>query len=234
MIAIMQRELKAYFTSSIGYVFMGVFLILAGVNFANNIFTKSADITGLFSSFQTIFLFLAPITTMRLLSEERKSKTDQLLLTSPNSVTRIVLGKYFGAMLFFLIVLSITLLFVVVLFIFGTPNIQTILLSYLAFILLVGLNFSIGLFVSSLTDNQIVSAIGTFGILFVLFISSFLTQIPNLPRIIVEILEFLSVGDKYTMFFSNLFSFEPILYFLSLTTAFLFLTIRVLDKRRWN
>lgn len=234
MIAIIQRELKAYFTSSIGYVFMVVFFILAGMNFGNNIYIKSADITTLFSSLQTILLFLSPIITMRLLSEERKSKTDQLLLTSPNSVARIVLGKFFGSMIFFLITLSVTLLYVVVLFIFGTPNIQMIFLSYFAFILLVGLNFSIGLFVSSLTDNQIVAAIGTFGILLVLFISNFLAQIPNLPKIVLQIIEFLSAVKKYNMFFDNLLSLEPVIYFLSLTTAFLFLTIRVIDKRRWN
>ena len=169
MKAIYKREIKMYFSSMIGYVFIAFFVLITAVYFSlQNILSLSPDFQYVFSSVIMMFLILAPMLTMRLLSEEKKQRTDQLLLTSPVSIPAIVLGKYLAAVTVFLISLVITGIFPVILSFFGTVAVAQILGSYIGFFLLGSAFIAVGLWISSITDNQIVSAVATFVAVFLL------------------------------------------------------------------
>ncbi len=169
MKAIYKREIKMYFNSMIGYVFIAFFVLITAVYFSiQNILSLSPDFQYVFSSVIMMFLILGPMLTMRLLSEEKKQKTDQLLLTSPVSIPSIVLGKYFAAVTVFLISLVITGIFPIILSFFGTVAVAQILGTYIGFFLLGSSFIAVGLWISSITDNQIVSAVATFVAIFLL------------------------------------------------------------------
>ncbi len=234
MLAIFKRELKAYFYSPIGYIFVGFFLLLSGYFFAtDNLMHGIADIKMVFGSLNIIFLFLVPILTMRLLSEEMKNKTDQLLLTSPVSLIGIVVGKYLAAVAVFLISLIITGAYPIILYLFSSPALGEILGGYLGFFLMGAAFIAVGLFVSSLTENQVISAVATFGVLLLLWLMDMIVPfIQN--RHIVSAVQWLSILQRFQDFTLGVLSLEPIVYYISFAVAFIFLTIRVLEKKRWS
>ena len=169
MAAIFKREMKMYFSSMIGYVFTAFFVLVTAIYFSlQNILSLSPQFEYVFNSVIMMFLILAPILTMRLLSEETKQKTDQLLLTSPVSVVGIVLGKFFAAVTVFIIALVITMLFPLILSFYGSIAVAQIIGSYIGFFLLGSSFIAVGLWISSITDNQIVSAVATFAAVFLL------------------------------------------------------------------
>ena len=169
MKAIYKREIKMYFNSMIGYVFIAFFVLITAIYFSiQNILVLSPDFQNILSNVIMMFLILGPMLTMRLLSEEKNKKTDQLLLTAPVSIPSIVLGKYFAAVTVFLISLLITGIFPVILAFFGTVAIAQIIGTYIGFFLLGSAFIAVGLWVSSITDNQIVSAVATFAAIFLL------------------------------------------------------------------
>ncbi len=173
MLAVLRRELKAYFASPIGFIFVGFFILIAGVFFAlSNLLSGNPDYTGMLSSLTFIFLFLVPILTMRLISEEMRQKTDQLLITSPLSITGIVMGKYLAAVGVFLITLLITVLYPVIMSFFAIGGLAgwEILGGYIGFFLLGSSFIAVGLFFSSLTDNQLMAAVITFAALLLIWI----------------------------------------------------------------
>ena len=177
MKAIYKREIKMYFSSMIGYVFIAFFVLITAVYFSlQNILSLSPDFQYVFSSVIMMFLILAPMLTMRLLSEEKKQRTDQMLLTSPVSIPAIVLGKYLAAVTVFLISLVITGIFPVILSFFGTVAVAQILGSYIGFFLLGSAFIAVGLWISSITDNQIVSAVATFVAVFLLLMVETIVQ----------------------------------------------------------
>lgn len=177
MKAIYKREIKMYFSSMIGYVFIAFFVLITAVYFSlQNILSLSPDFQYVFSSVIMMFLILAPMLTMRLLSEEKKQRTDQMLLTSPISIPAIVLGKYLAAVTVFLISLVITGIFPVILSFFGTVAVAQILGSYIGFFLLGSAFIAVGLWISSITDNQIVSAVATFVAVFLLLMVETIVQ----------------------------------------------------------
>lgn len=234
MLAIFKRELKAYFISPIGYVFMGIFLAIFGLYFANICVLGGAPtLIAVLEGSIVSFLFLVPVLTMRLLSEERANRTDQLLLTSPVSVWDVVIGKYLAAASVFFGSLVISLLYLVLLDWYCDPSWGESLGGYAGF-LLMGLSFiAIGMFISSLTESQGVSAIATFGVLLILFLIgglSFYVQIPFLKTVI----EWIAITRWYDQFAIGIFSVPAIVYYLSIVVIFLFLTVRQIEKRRWN
>jgi ABC-2 type transport system permease protein len=159
MLAIYKRELQGYFYSPIAYIFIGIFMAIAGIVFSiSNVLSGSADFNNMLGNLTFLFMLVVPILTMRLLSEERKNKTDQLLLTSPASITAIVLGKYFAALSVFIITLVITIMYPVILFIYGNPSVTEIIGGYLGFLFLGSALIAIGVFISALSENQIISA----------------------------------------------------------------------------
>ena len=169
MKAIYKREIKMYFNSMIGYVFIAFFVLITAIYFSiQNILVLSPDFQNILSNVIMMFLILGPMLTMRLLSEEKNKKTDQLLLTAPVSIPSIVLGKYFAAVTVFLISLLIMGIFPVILAFFGTVAVAQIIGTYIGFFLLGSAFIAVGLWVSSITDNQIVSAVATFAAIFLL------------------------------------------------------------------
>ncbi len=234
MKAIFKKEFKNYFLSPVGYIFVGVFMALASMFFASGILsTQQADISLMFSDINVIYLFLASLLTMRLLAEEKNKKTDQLLLSSPVSITEIVLGKYFAAMAVFGVTILLSLIFPAIMFAFGEPSLSEVIGSYIGFVLLWGAFISIGVFISSLTESQMIAGVFTFAsLLLIYFISWFEASVQN--ELAKKVIDCFSLLSRYSEFQSGILNIENIIYYLSFIFVFLFLTVRVIDKRRYS
>lgn len=234
MTAIFKREFRSYFTGGIGWVYCAVFAFI--MNFLyNDICVKQykSSFTELFVWMLLILILLIPLMTMRIWSEEKKQKTDQLLLTAPVTTGEIVLGKFFAAMCVFLISLSLTLVYPLLSALYGTPEVAITVGNYVAIILAAAAYIAISQFMSSLTESQIISALlsavtlSVFLLLDVIFSS---TSVDIISRICA----FLSIIVRYVNFSQGIFSLSDVVYFISLTVVFLFLTSRVIEKRRWS
>lgn len=232
MTAIMRRELSAYFSSPIGYIYLTVFYVFAGFFFTNTLLMQSSSLSGVFGYiFTTITLFLIPVLTMRLFSEEKKNKTDQALLTAPVSLGSIVVGKFLAAVLVFALGLAIVLVYALVIAAFTPPNWPQVFANIFALLLLGSAIISIGMFISSLSENQVIAAIGSFAAAFTLvLIDSLSTRNEVLQKILMSISFFV----RYSAFTSGVFNFANVLFFLSVIFLFCFFTVRVLEKRRWS
>ena len=170
MWAIVKKEFKSYFLSPIGYIYIGVFLLTCSIFFYLDIFVKlSTDFPYMFRSAVTILTFIVPLITMRMFSEERKNGTEQLLLTSPRSITQVVLGKFIAAALVVLVSVLLTLIYFGILSYFGEPQLSKSLIAILGFALLSIAYVSFGMFASSLTENQVVSAVITIAVFVLLW-----------------------------------------------------------------
>lgn len=237
MLAVYKRELQGYFLSPLAYVFIGIYMLMAGLFFVLfNIGSGSADYVSVLGYIWFQFLIIMPLSilTMRLLSEERKNKTDQLLLTSPVSITSVVFGKYLAAVTVFLAALVVSLLFPLILSMLGNPHLIEIFAGYLGFFLMGGALISVGLFISALTENQVVSAVGTFGVLLALWLLG-KALIPILQiDWLVDVLQWFSVFDRFTPFTQGLLSITQVVYYISFSAVFVFLAIRTVESRRWK
>ncbi|WMJ22133.1 ABC transporter permease subunit [Paludicola sp. MB14-C6] len=233
MLAVFKRELRSYFQSPIGYVFLAFMFVFGGFFFSAVLSQNSTKIEYVFSSLFTIVIILIPLLTMRLLSEEKKQKTDQLLLTAPVNISGIVIGKYLAAFVMYLIGLCSTIVYVIVLATFAKPNWNIFLGNFLGLALVGGAILAIGLFISSLTESQMIAAIGSYGI--VLFILSFDTIAQKIPvTAISTFLSKLSMNARYTDFVNGILNVSHIIFFISFIVVFNFLTVRVLEKKRWS
>lgn len=234
MKAIFKKELKAYFLSPIGYIFVGVFMALCALFFLNSaIAYQVADISGMFANINVVYLFLVSILTMRLFAEERNKKTDQLLLTAPVSIPEIVLGKYFAAMAVFGLTLIVSFGFPAVLFMFGEPSFGEILGSYTGVVLLWGAFIAIGVLISALTESQMIAAVSTFGVLLLIYYMDGI--VANISTVwIANILDWFSLFKRYNEFQSGILNIENIVYYLSFIFIALFLTVRTIEKRRYS
>lgn len=234
MKAIFKKEFKGYFFSPIGYIFVGVFMALASMFFTSGIlYSQQADISLMFSDINVVYLFLASLLTMRLLAEERGKKTDQLLMSSPVSISEIVLGKYFAAMSVFGVTMLLSLIFPAIMFKYGEPALSEIIGSYIGFILLWGAFISVGVFISSLTESQMIAGVLTFAsLLMIYFINWFQTSVQN--PIAQKIIGWFSLLERYGEFQNGVLNAENVIYYISFIFVFLFLTISVIDRRRFN
>lgn len=234
MAAIFKKEFRNYFMSPIGYIFVAVFTFLASMFFSSGILmSQQADITIMFSDINLVYLFLAALLTMRLLSEEKNKKTDQLLLSSPVGITEIVLGKYLAAMAVFGVTILISFVYPAIMFKFGNPSLSEVIGSYIGFILLWGAFISVGVFISSLTESQMIAGVFTFAsLLLIYFISWFESSLQN--EIAKKVVNWFSLLSRYSEFQSGILNIENIIYYLSFIFVFLFLTVRVIDKRRYS
>ena len=236
MLAIFKREMRAYFTSPVGYMFCAIFFAVSGFLFMLNTVQAGAgsNYPAYFSILLFLFIVIIPLLTMKLVSEERKMKTDQLIMTAPITLADIVLGKYLAALTMFggSFILS-SVLYYIPLAMYGNPN-GGLYIGCVIGVFLVGSAFiSIGIFISSLTENQFISAFGTIGaIIFLLFVSSLNSFINN--EAIRAFLNGLSITSRYTYFSNGIFRYDSLLYFISLSAVFLFFTIRVFERRRWS
>ena len=233
MFAIYKRELRSYFTTPIGYVFCGVFLAAAAALFCyTTLFAMSSEVTNYFSMLLMSYVVLLPLLTMKLFSEEKKLKTEQLLLTSPVSVFGIVMGKYLAAATLFGGVTVVSSLYFLILYAYARVK-TAILFGNILAVLLVGLAFlAVGVFVSSLTENQLSAAVITIGVLLVFMVISLVSQYIGVTWIRF-IFESLSVWYRFQAFTQGIFDPAGLFYYLSVAAVFLFLTMQVLDRRRY-
>lgn len=233
MFAIFKRELKAYFTSPLGYVFLAIFYAFSGLFFY--IFSLSVGSTDISSVFLMMFIVLmvfVPLLTMRLLSEDKKQKTDQLILTAPVSLLSIVMGKFLAAYAIFAIGVAVMPVYGFVMSTFATVSWLPIWGNTVGLLLLGGIFVSIGLFISSLTENQMIAAIGGFFInLMILLMNTLKSALPN--GFLQDVLLSISVYSRYSEITNGIFSLSSLIFFVSVIFIFLFLTVRVLEKRRW-
>jgi len=234
MIAILRRELAAYFYSPIGYIYLMVFFVLSGFFFTmGTLLSQRADITPVFSNMYMFVLFLIPVLTMRLLSEDKKNKTDQALLTAPISLFGLVMGKFLAAVMVFIMGHSITIVYGVIVNVFTPPNWAIIWGNYIALLLLGMALISIGMFISALTENQVIAAVlGFMASLLLLLIDSLSTFFQN--PLIQQALHAISFQRNFSAFPSGIFNFANVFFFICVTAIFVFLTVRVLEKRRWG
>jgi ABC-2 type transport system permease protein len=254
--AIAQRDLKAYFTSPIAYVVLTIFIFLAGFFFYLAVGSMSQnasmralqsaqtgqppdpiDMPGevmrsLFQVMVSIMLFILPLITMALFAEEKKRGTIELLLTAPVTDMQVVLGKFLASAMFYLVLLASTLVELAILFMYSKPAMGPIITGYLG-ILLYGLAFlALGMFISTLTENQIIAAILTFALILMLWLIDALSR--SAGPTMSAILSYLSVFQHLDDFLTGVISTSHIIFYLSLTLVGLFLTYRSLDSLRWR
>ncbi len=234
MLAIFKRDLKSYFTSPLGYVFIAAFLAVMNVFFyLYNVYPAQSSLSTVFNFMVYILIFVTPLLTMRLFSEEFKQKTDQLLLTSPVRISGIVVGKFLAALAIFAIALAVTLVYVVIIAAHGQPNIRELLANYLAMFCVASAFIAIGVFISSLTENQLVSAVLTLAVFLVLYLvdtSGFGADNAILNNIIYSI----SLFVRYTTISNGVLTLSDIVFYISVAAVFLFATTRVIEKKRWS
>lgn len=239
MLAIYRREMGAFFTSGVAYVFLAVFWLVSGIFFYNGVIASGlADTSSMFSSMFYIVMFLIPVLTMKLLSEEKKNKTDQGLLTAPISLWDIVLGKYFAALTLFIIAESIIFVYAFIINYLGDVVWQTLLGNYFAMLFLGAAFIAVGLFISSLTENQMASAVVSLVAIFVIYLSeSLVADMENgnlVKRVIFKAVSSIAFYSRYIEFTKGVFSLPSVVFFISTAFLFNFFTVKVLEKRRWS
>ncbi len=232
MSAIYLKELRNYFTSMIGYIYLAIFLLISAFIFTTgNLLSQNGDIKSWFASIFSVLIFLVPILTMRLFSEERKMRTLQLLFTMPVSLGEIVLGKFLATLTVFGIGLATTLLYPLILAFFGSVEGMVVVGNYLGMTLLVSACIAIGLFISALTENQIIAAVVTYAVLLGLWLLDTAGQ--NLIKgNLGKIVRYLSLNTHYSEFTYGILNPADLIYYLTLTLLFLFFGVLVLEGRK--
>ena len=235
MSAIFKKEFHGFFTSPIGYVVIAAIFGISGYFFREyNLYYGMSSLIGVYSGLFTITLLSVPFLTMRLFSDEKRQRTDQALLTAPGSLTGIVLGKYFAALLLYVIATSITLVYAVILAFQVTPDWMVLIGNYVGLLLVGGLIITIGIFISCLTESQVIAALGTLVVSIVLLSIDQLAAELSAIEWFYNAIMFLSIRVRYNEFTSGLINYDSVLFFLSVQALFIFLTVRVLDSKRWN
>lgn len=224
MWAIIKKELKTYFFSPIGYVFIGLFLAMFSLIFYITTISQGAITYQyvFFYSVMYIVVFIIPLLTMRMFSEERKNGTEQLLITSPRSMVAITLGKFIAALLVIIITELFTLVYLAIMYYFKAPAIMTVLTTMFGFLLLSMTYISLGMFISSLTENQIISGISTIAVFVVTWLA------PNISTNLTAI----SLIDKFYPFATGVFPITETISLVSITVMFVLFTMIVMKRRK--
>ena len=234
MTAILKKELSSYFTSAIGYVIMAVYYAFAGFFFWLSCITvNSKDMGNVFSSMFSITILIIPIITMKSFAEEKKQKTDQALLTSPLGLGEIVAGKFLGSLIMFLCCVGIYVVFALTLCIYSAPDWSVLLGNLLGTIILGATIISIDIFISSLTESMVISVVICICFGLVIFFIDSISQLISVTWISTAISS-ISFVDHYSNFTKGILSVADTVFFLSIIALFNFLTLRVLEKRRWS
>lgn len=234
MSAIFKRELNAYFTSPIAYVVYAVAAFFGGMYFMGTVLVAdTTDMTYVFMNMTTIIVILVPILTMKLFSEEKNKKTEQGLLTAPVNLFQIVMGKYLAALVVYSIIMVLFIIYGLIIASFVTPSWITIFSNILGLFLFGAALISIGVFISSLTESQIVAAILSVAAgLLVIFLDSLAKSIG--VDFITTICTAISFTTPYQNFAVGIIKLSDVIFFLSVSVLFNFFTIRILERRRWN
>ncbi|MBI2835559.1 MAG: ABC transporter permease subunit [Acidobacteria bacterium] len=250
ILAIANKELRSYFASPIAYVLIGLFAALFGVFFYLYLafFVRESMQMGMggpqsanvnmqmirpiFGNASVIVLFVLPMVTMRSYSEEKRSGTIELLLTSPVSDWQIILGKFFGAIALYLLMLLVTILYMGILFVYGNPEWRPVVVGYLGLLLLGASFISFGLLISSFTKNQIVAAMITFAFLLILWVISWTGEMGGPTT--QKVMSYLSITEHFDDFSKGIIDTKHVMYYLSFVTLGLFLTSKSVDSERWR
>ena len=231
-IAIYKKELKSLFVSPLAYVVIAVFLLLTGYFFTGILVaSREASMRYVFGNMAVILLLVTPLFTMRTFAEEHRTGTDELLMTTPLSLHHIVLGKYFAVLTMFVVMLGISAEFPIILARLGKPDIGPLLGGYVG-LLLMGASFiAVGIFASSLTNNQMVAGIVAFGILLLLWLIEWAPSMVGsaYEKFFAE----LSILRHYADFEKGVIDTTHVYYYVALIFVSLFLTVRSLETRRW-
>lgn len=238
MLAIFKREMRSYFTTSLGYIFLAFSLVISGFFFSiSTVMSETADTSLYFTLLIFLMVIFLPILTMRSFSEERKTKTEQLVLTSPVSIPSMVLGKFFSAVCMLLIYLALSWTFTIPLFAHvaegSRVNVALIFGNMIALILVGMVIIALGLLISSLTENQFAAIVITIAILLLLLLVSSLSDYIS-AYFIRMIFDWLSIYSRFEKFTYGIFDFGALIYYISLAGVFIFLTVRVYDTRRYR
>jgi ABC-2 type transport system permease protein len=251
VLAIAKKELRSYFASPIAFVVLGFFALVFGYFYVSilgyflqtsmmgmqmggpqTVNVNQMMIRPLMLNMTVVFLFVLPLITMRTYSEEKRSGTIELLLTSPVTDVEIILGKFIGAMGLYCAMLAVSLLHLALLFKWGNPEWKPLLTSYLGLMLFGGCFVSVGLFISSLTSNQIVAGMITFAVFLLLWVIDWIGQQTG-PRV-QAVLSYLSITQHLEDFLKGVIDTKHLVYYLSFITFGLFLTVRSVDTERWR
>jgi ABC-2 type transport system permease protein len=250
--AVWKKEMRLYFTSPVAYVIIGIFLLLAGYFFysifafftmasmqaaMNPQFARELNVTDsvmrpLFSNLSVILLLLMPLVTMRLFAEERRSGTLELLLTFPIRDGAVLLGKYLSALSVYAIMLALTLAYPLMLFYFARVEWGPILTGYLGLLLMGAAFIAVGVFASSLTENQIVAAMGAFAVRLLFWVVGWSSDFVGGAW--GRVLSHLSLIEHFDSFGKGVLDTKDIIYYVNFVIVALFLTLRSLEARRWK
>ena len=234
MLAIWKRELQSYFYTPVGYVFMGVFLSLSGLFFYMLVLdARSSDVLTFLGQISYLWMLLSPVLTMRLLAEEKQKRTDQLLLTSPVSLPGIVLGKYLAAVTVMACTVLLTLVYVLVVALYGAVYPGELMVGYLGFILQGSAFLALDLYISGCASNQVTAAVAAFGVNLALWLMDLLAGAVT-QAWLQDALSFFSLNQRYNPFLMGQLSFASIGFDLAFIAAFLALTVHSLDSRRYR
>ncbi len=234
MLAILRRELSAYFNSAIGYIVMAVFYFFSGMYFyLYCLYYGSSNLTPVFSNMFMIILFLIPIITMKSFSEEKRQKTDQALLTAPVSLFEVVMGKFLGAFILYACCVAIFIVYAIVISFFTTPQWAVILCTILGMLLLGGSLIAIDIFISALTESQVIAAIISIAAGLFIYMVDSLASITQ-STFLTSILSTVSFNNNFMNFTYGILNLSNFVFFISVIAIFVFLTVRVFEKKRWS
>jgi ABC-2 type transport system permease protein len=250
VLAIAGKELRGYFASPIAYIVLGFFALIYGFFFyaplaffnrqsmqmgmgmGGNLNINTMLIAPILTNTTVLILFVMPMITMRTYSEEKRSGTIELLLTSPVTDVQIILGKFLGAMGLFVAMLAVTLIHTGLLFLYGNPAWKPVATGYLGLVLMGGCFLSVGLLISSLTKNQIVAGMVTFAVFLMLWVINWIGSFvgPTAQAVLAH----LSITDHFDDFARGVIDTKHLIYYLSFMAFGLYLTARAVDSERWR
>ncbi|MBN2878638.1 MAG: ABC transporter permease [Clostridia bacterium] len=234
MKAVLKKEIRGYFLSPIAYIFSGTFMLIAGIFFSlTNILGLSSDFSSTLGSLTFVFIIIIPVLTMRMISQEQREKTDQLLLTSGVPIFSIILGKYFAAVIVYIAALGLSLVFPITISLFGTALFGELLCSYIGFLLLGLVMIAIGMLISSLTQSQITAAILTAAAMLLLWVAdAALSLITN--EGLRNILSWFSFFSRLEPFILGKLAVDNVVYYISFAGFFVYTSYLAVEKRRWR
>lgn len=232
MTAIWKRDVHSFFHSPLGFVYLAAFFAIMNLYFfATCVMSQSSDLSAVFANMLVVLMFLMPLMTMRLFSEEYRQGTDRLLLTAPVGVWEIVLAKFLSAMTVIAAAMVGTIPWLIVIVIFGTPAWPSIIGTYVALLCASAVFAAIGAFLSALTESQLIAAVLSFAAFLGIYILDML-QYSLDSELLTTLFDWLSIYSRYSTFTSGIFSLGNLVYFLTLTALFLYFTVRAVERRR--
>jgi ABC-2 type transport system permease protein len=253
IVAIAQKELKSYFASPIAYIVIGLFALLYGYFYVailayfvreslqvgqfgaqgpQSMNVNQQLIRPLLQNVTILVLFIMPMITMRTYSEEKRSGTIELLLTAPLTDFQIIIGKFLGALALYVIMLAVSMIHIAILFHYGNPEWKPLVSAYLGLLLLGGCFISMGLFISSLTKNQIVAGMLTFAVFLFLWVITWIGGFGG--PMLDQLTSYLSIIEHFDDFGKGVIDTTHLIYYISFITFGLFLTAKSVDSERWR